>query len=148
MGFYLIVLQVSFRFIQKYMKRHISNAQAVSFVERAAKLQFVLLTLSFAALTATFIASDFSVKLAASHSHSMKPFLYKISGVWGNHEGSILLWTLMLSLYGALIPIFGKHLPPVMKAYAIGIPRDTSAYALYGLCRIFCCVLFFHRCAY
>ncbi len=116
-----IALQVGFRFIQKSMQRYVSNAQAVSFVERAAKLQFCLLALSFAALTATFIASDFSVKLAASHSHSMKPFLYKISGVWGNHEGSILLWTLMLSLYGALIPVFGKHLPPTLKARAIGI---------------------------
>jgi len=116
-----IVLQVSFRFIQKQMKGHVSNTQAVSFVERTAKLQFVLLALSFAALTATFITSDFSVKLAASHSHSMKPFLYKISGVWGNHEGSILLWTLMLALYGALIPVFGKHLPQTLRARAIGI---------------------------
>ena len=91
------------------------------FGDRAAQILFILLALSFAALTATFLASDFSVKLAASHSHSMKPFLYKISGVWGNHEGSILLWTLMLAFYAALIPVFGKHLPETLKARAIAI---------------------------
>ena len=93
----------------------------MTFGDRAAQFLFALLALSFIALTAIFIASDFSVKLAASHSHSMKPFLYKISGVWGNHEGSILLWTLMLALYGALIPVFGKHLPPTLKARAISV---------------------------
>ena len=98
------------------------NAHSMmAFGDRAAQVLFTLLVFSFAALTATFIASDFSVKLAASHSHSMKPFLYKISGVWGNHEGSILLWTLMLALYAALIPAFGKHLPKTLKARAIGI---------------------------
>jgi cytochrome c-type biogenesis protein CcmF len=91
------------------------------FGDRAAQILLLLTALSFAALTATFIASDFSVKLAASHSHSMKPFIYKISGVWGNHEGSILLWTLMLAFYAALIPVFGKHLPQSLKARAIGV---------------------------
>ena len=97
------------------------TANFMVFGDRAAQLLFALLALSFIALTATFITSDFSIKLAASHSHSMKPFLYKISGVWGNHEGSILLWTLMLALYGALIPTFGRHLPPSLKARAIGV---------------------------
>ena len=98
------------------------NAHSMmAFGDRAAQVLFTLLVFSFAALTATFIASDFSVKLAASHSHSMKPFLYKISGVWGNHEGSILLWTLMLAFYAALIPVFGKHLPKTLKARAIAI---------------------------
>jgi len=93
----------------------------MAFGDRAAQLLCLLLTLSFAALTATFITSDFSVKLATTHSHTMKPFLYKISGVWGNHEGSILLWTLMLAFYAALIPVFGKHLPQSLKARAIAI---------------------------
>jgi len=51
----------------------------------------------------------------------MKPFLYKISGVWGNHEGSILLWALMLAFYAALIPVFGRHLPQSLKARAIAV---------------------------
>ena len=124
LGHYLLILalftalaQGVFPLIGAYKNTH----SMMDFGDRAAQLLFVLIALSFAALTSTFIASDFSVKLAASHSHSMKPFLYKISGVWGNHEGSILLWTLMLALYAALIPAFGKHLPKTLKARAIGI---------------------------
>ena len=124
LGHYLLILALFTALVQGLFpiigaQRGLGNLMA--FGDRAAGLLFTLLAFSFIALTATFIASDFSVKLAASHSHSMKPFLYKISGVWGNHEGSILLWTLMLALYGALIPIFGKHLPPTLKARAIGV---------------------------
>ena len=124
LGHYLLILALFTALVQGLFPIIGAQRNSVNFMafgDRAAQLLFVLLTLSFAALTATFIASDFSVKLAASHSHSMKPFLYKISGVWGNHEGSILLWTLMLALYGALIPVFGKHLPQTLKARAIGI---------------------------
>ena len=95
--------------------------RSMAFGDRAAIVQFVLIALSFIALTLVFVRSDFSVLLAATHSHSLKPFLYKISGVWANHEGSILLWTLMLALYGALIPIFGKHLPQTLKARAVAV---------------------------
>ena len=97
------------------------QARAMAFADRASLMQFILIAISFFALTLVFVRSDFSVLLAATHSHSLKPFLYKISGVWGNHEGSILLWTLMLALYGALIPVFGQHLPRSLKARAIGV---------------------------
>lgn len=100
---------------------HRSHDSFIAFGDRAAKLLFLLMALSFVALTMSFLQSDFSVKLAASHSHTTKPFLYKISGVWGNHEGSILLWTVMLAFYGALIPIFGKSLPTMLKARAIAV---------------------------
>ncbi|MFX4220496.1 MAG: hypothetical protein ACMVO3_05635 [Thalassobaculum sp.] len=59
------------------------------------------LILSFGALTHAFVTSDFSVSNVVSNSHSLKPLLYKISGVWGNHEGSMLLWVLILALFGA-----------------------------------------------
>ena len=124
LGHYLLILALFTALTQgvfPLIGAHKNRASMMDFGDRAAQLLCLLLTLSFMALTATFISSDFSVKLAASHSHSMKPFLYKISGVWGNHEGSILLWTLMLALYGALIPVFGKHLPHTLKARAIGI---------------------------
>lgn len=124
LGHYLLILALFTALAQGIFpllgaQRGLSNFMVLG--DSAAKLLFGLIALSFIALTATFIASDFSVKLAASHSHSLKPFLYKISGVWGNHEGSILLWTLMLALYGALIPVFGKHLPQSLKARAIGV---------------------------
>ena len=97
------------------------HTRSMAFADRAAGVQFYLIALSFFLLTLVFVRSDFSVLLAATHSHSLKPFIYKISGVWGNHEGSILLWTLMLALYGALIPVFGQHLPKSLKARAIGV---------------------------
>jgi len=124
LGHYLLILALFTALAQGVLPligAQKNSANMMVFGDRAAKLLFTLIAGSFIALTATFIASDFSVKLAASHSHSAKPFLYKISGVWGNHEGSILLWTLMLALYAALIPVFGKHLPQTLKARAIGV---------------------------
>ena len=69
----------------------------------SAHLTFILVAASFVILTIAFVQSDFSVALVAAHSHSLKPLLYKISGVWGNHEGSLLLWVLILTLFGALM---------------------------------------------
>lgn len=93
----------------------------MGFADKAARIQFFLLAASFACLTYSFLSSDFSVKLAATHSHTTKPFLYKISGVWGNHEGSILLWTLMLGLYGFLFSLFSKPLPAKLRARTLAV---------------------------
>ncbi len=65
--------------------------------EPAANTQFLLIAFSFGALMYAFITSDFSLKLVVLNSHSAKPMLYKISGVWGNHEGSMLLWVLIVA---------------------------------------------------
>ncbi len=89
--------------------------------EPAAIAQFGLLTVSFAALTYAFVTSDFSVRLVFVNSHSAKPMLYKISGVWGNHEGSMLLWVLILALFGAAAAVFGAALPAGLRARVIAI---------------------------
>ena len=89
--------------------------------ESAANLQFALLFASFGALTHAFITSDFSVKLVVLNSHSLKPMLYKITGVWGNHEGSMLLWVLILSLFGASASWFGANLPILLKTRVLAI---------------------------
>ena len=81
-----------------------------------AVLQFLLTSLSFLILVRAFVVSDFSVRLVALNSHSLKPLLYKISGTWGNHEGSMLLWVLILALYGCLIAVFAKKLPLPLKS--------------------------------
>ena len=82
---------------------------------------FALTFFSFMILILAFVESNFSLLLVSSHSHTLKPLLYKISGVWANHEGSMLLWTLILTMYGALIVLFGKNLPLLLKSRAIGI---------------------------
>ncbi len=87
----------------------------------AATAQFLLVAASFVALTVAFVTSDFSVALVAANSHTAKPLLYKISGVWGNHEGSLLLWVLILTLFGAMAAWFGGNLPPRLKARVLAV---------------------------
>lgn len=96
-----------------------NNSALMDAGRRAALLQCALLLFSFFTLILVFLGSDFSVKLAASHSHSAKPLLYKISGVWGNHEGSILLWTLMIALYSALFARSKQNLPDNLRALTL-----------------------------
>lgn len=97
------------------------DVRLMQFGDRAALMQCALTLTAFIALTIVFVQSDFSVKLAASHSHTAKPMIYKITGVWGNHEGSMLLWVLMLTIFGALVPVFGKTLPAGLKARALAV---------------------------
>jgi cytochrome c-type biogenesis protein CcmF len=87
----------------------------------AAIAQFLAILFAFVMLTIAFVTSDFSVKLVASNSHSLKPMLYKVSGVWGNHEGSMLLWILILAFYGALVAVFGGKLPVVLRARVLSV---------------------------
>ena len=76
-----------------------------------AYLSFILILLSFFSLVYAYITSDFSVSLVTKNSHSLKPLIYKISGVWGNHEGSLLLWVLILTFYSAAVALLGRKLP-------------------------------------
>jgi len=87
----------------------------------AAQSQFILVAASFAALTYAYVTSDFTVANVAANSHSAKPLLYKVSGVWGNHEGSLLLWVLILTLFGAAVATFGANLPPALKARVLAV---------------------------
>ncbi|MEL6644604.1 MAG: heme lyase CcmF/NrfE family subunit [Pseudomonadota bacterium] len=89
--------------------------------EPAATAQFLLLGFSFAALTYAFVTSDFSLRLVVLNSHTLKPMIYKITGVWGNHEGSMLLWVLILALFGAMAAWFGGNLPPRLRARVIAV---------------------------
>ncbi|MEL6424935.1 MAG: heme lyase CcmF/NrfE family subunit [Pseudomonadota bacterium] len=92
----------------------------------AAQAQFLLVAVSFAMLTIAFATSDFSVQLVADNSHSAKPMLYKLSGTWGNHEGSMLLWVLILALFGALVATLGSNLPPSLKGRTLGVQALIS----------------------
>ncbi|MFQ5622045.1 MAG: heme lyase CcmF/NrfE family subunit [Paracoccaceae bacterium] len=87
----------------------------------AAEVQFFAIAIAFGALTWAFVTSDFSVRLVAANSHSAKPMLYKVTGTWGNHEGSMLLWVLILSLFGAMVAFTGRNLPPALKARVLSV---------------------------
>jgi cytochrome c-type biogenesis protein CcmF len=87
----------------------------------AAFAQLVLVVCAFGALTHAYVTSDFSVFNVVQNSHSAKPLLYKISGVWGNHEGSMLLWILILAVFGSAVAAFGGNLPPTLRARVLGV---------------------------
>ena len=97
------------------------NVALMALADPAAVAQFLLVAFSFAALTYAFVVSDFSLSLVVTNSHTLKPLLYKVSGVWGNHEGSLLLWVLILSLFGACAVWFGGNLPPQLKARVLAV---------------------------
>jgi cytochrome c-type biogenesis protein CcmF len=87
----------------------------------AAITQFLLIAVAMSALIHAYVVSDFSVINVFENSHSAKPLLYKVSGVWGNHEGSMLLWVFMLGLCGASVALFGGNLPPALRARVLSV---------------------------
>jgi len=100
----------------------------------AAIAQAAFVTLSFGALTLAYVTSDFSVMNVAQNSHTAKPMLYKVTGVWGNHEGSMLLWILILTLCGAMIAIFGRNLPLTLRARVLSVQSMLAlAFLLFSL---------------
>ena len=82
---------------------------------------------AFAALLHAFITSDFSVALVAGHSHSTKPLIYKISGTWGNHEGSLLLWILILALFGGALAAGGRRMDVGLKVRTLAVQAMVTA---------------------
>ena len=87
----------------------------------AATVQFALIAFAFAALTRAFVTSDFSLLVVVNNSNSLQPMLYKVAGVWGNHEGSMLLWVLILALFGACAGWFGGNLPERLRARVLAV---------------------------
>ncbi|MBT3792352.1 MAG: heme lyase CcmF/NrfE family subunit [Rhodospirillales bacterium] len=98
-----------------------NNAVLMDMGRMAAMAQFLFVALAFAALTHAFVVSDFSVAIVVANSHSAKPWLYKLTGVWGNHEGSMVLWVFILSLFGACVGTFGTNLPPTLRARVLAV---------------------------
>jgi cytochrome c-type biogenesis protein CcmF len=89
--------------------------------------QFIALATAYGCLVWSAVVDDFSVANVAENSNSMKPLIYKITGTWGNHEGSILLWCLILALCGGAVAGFGRALPSSLRARVIGVLGFTSA---------------------
>ena len=118
-GHYALALALAVSVIQVMLpvwglKSHDSALMAVA--TPAALGVFGLVALAFAMLTTGYLTSDFSIANVVENSHSAKPFIYKLTGVWGNHEGSMLLWTLILALFGALVALSRTSLPHRLRA--------------------------------
>ncbi|MBT3556186.1 MAG: heme lyase CcmF/NrfE family subunit [Rhodospirillales bacterium] len=98
-----------------------NNVAWMDFARPAAVIQFVLVSFSFGVLMYGFIVSDFSLAVVFQNSHTDKPLIYKISGTWGNHEGSMLLWVVILSIFGCAVALFGSNLPPALRARVLAV---------------------------
>jgi cytochrome c-type biogenesis protein CcmF len=105
----------------------IGDSRLMGIAEPASISILALIALSFAALTVAYVQSDFSVANVWENSHSAKPMLYKITGVWGNHEGSMLLWILILAAFAALVAIFGGNLPATLRANVLAVQGMIAA---------------------
>ena len=103
------------------------NGALMALAGPAAVAQFLLVAAAFGVLTWAFVVSDFSLAVVTANSHTLKPMIYKISGVWGNHEGSLLLWVLILALFGASAAWFGQNLPVALKARVIAVQGMIGA---------------------
>ncbi len=124
LGHYMLVLALGLALVQAVLPlvgAARSDQRMMMMGQPAAYGQFLFSLLAFLALTYSYVVSDFSVRVVASNSHSLKPMLYKISGVWGNHEGSLLLWVMFLALFGAMVARFGRNLPTTLRARVLGV---------------------------
>ena len=102
------------------------NAAWMGVAKPAALLQLGLILTSFAALIYAYVTSDFSVIAVYQNSHTLQPLTYKIAGVWGNHEGSLVLWVSILAVFGASVAVFGRNLPPALAARALAVQAMIS----------------------
>ncbi len=92
----------------------------------AALTQFLFVGLAYASLTYAFINFDFSVLYVSNHSNLVQPLMYRISGVWGSHEGSLLLWSLILSVWTIAVAVYSKNLPEVLMARVLAVMAMIS----------------------
>lgn len=88
--------------------------------------QLLFVALAFASLMWSFVVSDFTVLNVAENSHSLKPLLFKVAGTWGSHEGSLLLWVLILVVFGASVSLFGSNIPEAVKARTLSVQAWIS----------------------
>ncbi|MET0869530.1 MAG: heme lyase CcmF/NrfE family subunit [Methyloceanibacter sp.] len=129
-GHYALILALAVAIVQTVLPlagARLRDPQLAEIAVPAARIQFVLIAIAFAALTVAYVTSDFSVKNVWQNSHSAKPLLYKISGVWGNHEGSMVLWVLILALFGASVATYGANLPRGLKANVLAVQGSIAA---------------------
>ena len=129
-GHYALVLALALALIQgtaPIAGAWKGDAVLMGVTATTALAQFAFVAAGFAALTAAYVVSDFSVANVFENSHSAMPLIYKFTSVWGNHEGSMLLWVLILSLFGALVAVFGANLPATLRANVLAVQSWIAA---------------------
>jgi len=136
-GHYALVLALALALIQSIVPligARLRDDALMNVSRSTALAQLLFVGASFVALVMLHVDSDFSVANVYENSHSMKPLLYKITGVWGNHEGSMLLWVSILALFGGLVAAFGNNLPLSLRAHVLAVQAwIASAFYLFIL---------------
>ena len=136
-GHYALVLALGLALIQAIVPivgARLNDDTLMGVAGPTALAQFLFVALAFGALTASYVASDFSVVNVFENSHSAMPLIYKFTSVWGNHEGSMLLWVLILALFGALVAAFSGNLPATLRANVLAVQSwIASAFYLFIL---------------
>ncbi|WP_407147296.1 heme lyase CcmF/NrfE family subunit [Bradyrhizobium sp. ORS 86] len=136
-GHYALVLALGLALIQSVVPLLGARWRDVALMNVArstALAQLLFVAASFIALVTLHVTSDFSVVNVYENSHSLKPMIYKITGVWGNHEGSMLLWVSILALFGGLVAAFGNNLPLSLRAHVLAVQAwIASAFYLFIL---------------
>ncbi|MBB4305054.1 cytochrome c-type biogenesis protein CcmF [Rhodobium orientis] len=130
LGHYALVLAFALSLIQSVLPiwgSQRGDPRLMAVASPAAAAQFLFVGLAFAALTQAFVQSDFSLELVWANSHSTQPLIYKFTSVWGNHEGSMLLWALILAFFGALVAAFGHNMPATLKANVLAVQGWIAA---------------------
>jgi cytochrome c-type biogenesis protein CcmF len=113
---------------------HRNRLAWIAFARPASQTSALLITFAFGCLTWAFVANDFSVAYVANHSNSLLPIQYRVSGVWGGHEGSLLLWVLMLGWWTLAVTLFSRQLPEAMVARVVGtLGLVTAGFLLFIL---------------
>ena len=123
-GHFALVLAFALALVQSVLPligARTGNERMMAVAGPAAITGFALTAVSFLALATAYVQSDFSVLNVWQNSHSLQPLLYRITGTWGNHEGSMLLWVLILTLFGALVAVFGNNLPASLRANVLAV---------------------------
>jgi cytochrome c-type biogenesis protein CcmF len=129
-GHYALVLALALALIQSVVPligARTRDGTLMAVATPIALAQFGFVALSFAMLVSCYVGSDFSVRNVFENSHSAMPLLYKFTSTWGNHEGSMLLWVLILSLFGALVAAFATNVPPSLKATVLSVQAWIAA---------------------
>ena len=129
LGHFALALAVAFAAAQMIIPLWGAQSRDARMMAAAPALAFgqlIALAAAYGSLVWSSVIDDFSVLNVAENSHSLKPMIYKISGTWGNHEGSILLWCLILAICGAAVGLFGRNLPSSLRARVIGVLGGTS----------------------
>jgi cytochrome c-type biogenesis protein CcmF len=136
-GHYALVLALGLALIQSTLPilgARLRDPALMNIARSTALAQLLFVASSFAALVTLHVMSDFSVVNVFENSHSLKPLIYKVTGVWGNHEGSMLLWVSILALFGGLVAAFGNNLPLSLRAHVLAVQAwIASAFYLFIL---------------